>query len=206
MKGGVASLVPLEPVGIGIAVAIVFFAWGWARAARVPLRTWQASLGHPTDGVGRDPRRAAADRLDHLLGGIANHQGRGLLTYPSVGHRDRRHGRRAREAPKDPLRAASLAPRRSRIRAAGTPILCTSEASVSSTVEGWTRDVTDDPAWKAARRWEMRALISDGVFVHYPPAAGLDPVLARRSTRQGPLPRISTVGHGLTRFTRPVRP
>ncbi len=34
MKAGVASVVPWEPLGVGIVVALVFFTWGWARAAR----------------------------------------------------------------------------------------------------------------------------------------------------------------------------
>jgi hypothetical protein len=34
MKGSVASLVPVESIGVGIVAAVVFFAWGWARAAR----------------------------------------------------------------------------------------------------------------------------------------------------------------------------
>jgi len=30
----VATVLPLEPIAVGIVVAVVFFAWGWARAAR----------------------------------------------------------------------------------------------------------------------------------------------------------------------------
>ena len=29
-----ATVLPLEPIAVGIVVAVVFFAWGWARAAR----------------------------------------------------------------------------------------------------------------------------------------------------------------------------
>jgi|GEM_PF-1346693 hypothetical protein len=52
MKTTVASLVPVEPAAVGIVVAVVFFAWGWARAARFRAETGKPPWTIPPAGWG----------------------------------------------------------------------------------------------------------------------------------------------------------
>ena len=47
-----ASLVPLEPVAVGVLVAVVFFAWGWARAARYRSERGKPPWAIPPTGWG----------------------------------------------------------------------------------------------------------------------------------------------------------
>ena len=205
MKGNVASLVPVESIGVGIVRGGRLLRLGLGAGGTIPLRAWQAPLGHTADGVGRHPRRAVADWLAHVLGGIANHEGRRTSRSP-IGRTPRSPTRpkTARSSGGSTSSCLSCA-RRSRLPAAGTPILCTSDGFRFFDGQRWTRDVTDDPARKAAEAVGDGALISGGVFERCPrprtrPRRGTSTHSARVTSV------ISTVGHGPTRFTGPVRP
>ncbi len=43
---------PLEPIGVGVVVAVVFFAWGWARAARYRSERGKPPWSIPPTGWG----------------------------------------------------------------------------------------------------------------------------------------------------------
>jgi len=149
MKGGVASLVPLEPVGIGIAVAIVFFAWGWARAARFRSERGKPPWGIPPTGWGAI--HVVLLPIGWIIYSAASRTTR--VADFSLTHRS-------------DTEIADTAEEREKLRRIRSELPLLRPPQPDSRGwhpdplhqrgfrffdgQGWTRDVTDDPAWKAA--------------------------------------------------------